>query len=291
MANTDVYAQLAAILRSLDLGELVGTTASGSPSGWLANQIQAGVDTDDELYLAIEQTDVFRQRYGAIVEQRRRAAEGEPIQPMTVADVRRTEDQFRSVARYYDLPRSMYDHYTDFQEMILEGITPEQFEASAARSYAAIQAAPPEVRQVFAEWFGPQGDSVLAAYWMQPDKVTANAGRIVDTAIAGGISRQYGFGIDRQTADTLAYRGVTPNDLAAGYSQIQAQADLFRESISESRDLTQAREGVAAQFNLPGGGQAQRDLRQRVQGRIAQFQGGGAALTRATGVVGVGAAE
>lgn len=293
MANTDVYGQLAALLRALDLGTLVSTNPDGSPSGWLAQQIQNGVDTSEELYLAVEQTDVFKQRYGVITEQRRRAALGEPVQPLTVADVRQQESQFRSVARYYNMPQALYDHYTDFQDLMLAGVTPQQFEASGAQAYARVAQAPQEVKDVFAEWFGPQGDSMLAAYFLQPDKVTANVSKIVDTAIAGGVSRQYGFGIDRQTAATLADRGVSPNDLAAGYSQIQQQADLFRKTVGEANgpDLTAQDQGVKAQFNLPGGGEAAAQLARRVETRKAAFQGGGGAMLDQRGLIGVGGSE
>lgn len=286
-----IYGQLAALLNQFGLGQLMGIDAAGNPTGWLADQIRQGVDTAEELWVAVESTDVFRERFGAIVAQRQARAAGQPVAVMTPAEVIAAEQSFAQKAAYYGLPPATYDSYKDFQGYLARGISPEQFEASALRSWQRVQQAPPQVRQVFAEWYGPRGDAMLAAYFLDPDHVTANINRITEAAVAGGYARKYGFRLAQDKAFELAGRGVSDDQLAEGFSRIQSQADVFRETATERQDLQAGVEGIQAEFAMPGQG-AER-IRRRVQSRQAAFGAGSqarGALSR-SGVYGLGAGE
>lgn len=285
-----IYGQLAGLLNTFGLGSLLSTDADGNPSGWLADQIRQGVDTPEELWIAIESTDVFRERYGVIMAQRQARARGENVAVMSPAEVMANEAAFAQKAAYYGLPRGTYDSYKDFQGYMMRGITPEQFEQSALRSWQRVNEAPAEVRQVFGEWYGPQGDSMLTAYFLDPEHVTANVERITSTAVAGGYARHYGFNLAQEKAYELAGRSLSDDRLAQGFSRIQQQQDLFRETQAEQTDLQAGVEGVQAEFDLSGDAATQ--LQRRVAERSAAFAGGqgGGALTR-QGVYGLGSAE
>lgn len=288
MADKQTYANLSSLLTSLGLGSLMSTDGAGNPQGWLVDQIAQGVDTPEELYAAIEQTDVFRQRYAVITEQRQRAAAGEVVTVLTPVQVRQNEERFKQLATYYGIPTGAYD-YKDWQALMAKGVTPEAFEQSSLRAWQRVQSAPAAVKQVFGEWFGPQGDGMLAAYFLDPTHMTANLERITSAAVAGGYARRYGFSLSQQQAFELADRAIADSDLATGFANIQARSDVFRESATETTDLQAGREGVQAQFSLDG--ESVRKIESRLEQRAAAFGGSGGAGRSSRGVVGVGAAE
>src|SRR5688500_1734759 len=81
------FTTMAAYLRQAGLGDLAVVGADGAPSGWLWDQILSGVDTSAELQIALESTAQFQREFGVILEQRARAARGEPTQVMSVDEV------------------------------------------------------------------------------------------------------------------------------------------------------------------------------------------------------------
>jgi len=121
-ASKQTFGALSAYLSQLGLGSLFALDANGQPSGWLWEQIKTGVDTADQLTLAIESTPEFQTRYGVITEMRRRAAAGEPVRVPTIGQVREYEDTVSRVMRQAGMPTWFYDSYTDAQDLMLKGM-------------------------------------------------------------------------------------------------------------------------------------------------------------------------
>lgn len=288
-ATQQVFAQLGNYLNEMGLGKLFSVDSQGNPGGWLWNRMQTGTDTPEELRIAIESTDVFRERFGVIVEQRRRAAAGEPVtvmSPQDVLDYERTVKQTMSAA---GLPGWFYDQPEDFSKLILADMSPAEVSARISEGYDYVQSAPPEVRAAFNEFYGVgQGDAALAAWALDPDRVVRDINKATRTAYASGMAKRFDVSISRAAAEKIADLPRTEAGIVEGLTQVASQANVFNEGIGEATDLT-TDTGVAAVFE--GDADAITAMNRRVGQRrtVNAAATGGAAISN-TGVVGAGSA-
>ncbi len=278
---------LAGYLQSIGLGELFKIDSSGQPSGWLWNQLQAGVDSQAELQIALEQTDVYRNRFGVIEEQQKQAKAGLATHVMTAAEVLAYEDQVAKSMAAAGMPAWLYDQPQDFHKLILANFSPREVELRIQQGYDYVQAAPPEVRQAFDDFYGVgQGDAALAAWALDPEKTKAEITRATRTAYAGGIARRFDISIDKETAARIADLPKTEAGIAEGMKNVASMADVFGEGIGEVTDLT-TDTGLAAEFE--GDAAASTAIERRILERKSNSKSstGGAVLTR-SGLSGAG---
>src|SRR5690606_26025042 len=155
--------------------------------------------------------------------------------------------------------------------------------------YQQVAYAAPEVREVFADYFGARGDNALAAFFIDPDRAAPVLRNMVTEAQIGGAGRQQGLMIDLATAARLRGTGVTEDEARQGFAAVRELDPLFTETVTEADDFTALGEGLAAVFNLDPA--ARRRLERRQAARLAAFQGGGGAAVGQTGVLGAGIEE
>lgn len=283
MAEADtraIFATLGNQLKSMGLEQLLSVDANGTPSGWLWDQMQAGVDTAEELQAAIQQTDVFRNRFSVIVEQQRRAAAGEPVYVMSPAEVIAYETTARQLMQRSGLPTTFYDQPDDFNSLILNDISPQELNDRLGQAYDYVQAAPPEVRNVFREYYGvAEGDKHLAAWALDPNRTLVDIERATRTAYAGGMAQRFDIQLDRAASERIAALPRSEAGITEGLTQVAAQEGLFEEGLFETGDLTAEREGIGSVFEGDAG--ATRSLERRAARRrsVDQSSIGGAALT------------
>lgn len=288
MADTTVFQSIASLLQSTGLGELF-SYSNNRPGGWLWNMIQSGVDTPEELWAAIEQTSTFRNEFGVIFRMREAQARGEPVRVPTVSEVMDAREQIRTVLAWNDIPDGVISRER-IDDYITRGITPEQVATVLGNAYLKVAQADQAVRDVFAEWFGPSGDSMLAAWFLDPENINANTERLAEMAFIGGMARTRGWEVDRQTASRLVDRGLGADAVYQRLTDIEAQQGLFDETIAErGEDLSAGREGMEAAFDLSGESRAR--IARRLRTRTLQFSGGGGAVASNTGFTGASAAE
>ena len=282
------FSQLASVLKQAGLDDLFTLDSQGNPGGWLWNQIQSGIDTEIELEMAIEQTDTFRDRFGVILEQRKRAAEGGSGTIMTPAQVLQYEQTVKEYLSAAGLPATFYDDPKDFHEMILSDMSPTEVKTRVTQAFDYVLSAPPEVRQAFEDYYGVgNGDAQLAAWALDPERTTADINRSVRTAYAGGMAERYDIQIDKSTATRIADSPMGQSGIDEGMQRVAAMEDVFNEGLGDSgTDLTDET-GVQSVFDSDAqatGAISRRVMRRRAVGRSAS---GGAAITQ-EGVVGVG---
>jgi len=174
-------------------------------------------------------------------------------------------------------------------EAIVGGLSFDELQSRVTGVFSAVRNAPAEVRQAFADFFGPQGDAALAAFVIDPDRSEAHLLRAVDIAEVAGAASQQGFRVGRRRAGELVSEGVTDFGQAqAGFRQAAGLRPLTRETISEVTDLT---EGEAIDVAFGRSPEADELFRRRLEERRAAFAGGGGALVTSEGVVGLGSAR
>ena len=292
MADANAKAQftsLASYLDSIGLGELFTVDAAGNPGGWLWNQLQEGVDTQEELYFRLEQTDTFRNRFGVIQEQQKRAARGEPVMVMSPAQVLEYETRVKQMMSAAGLPPTFYDEPRDFHKLILNDMSPTEVQDRITQAYDYVLSAPPEVRAAFTDFYGVgQGDAQLAAWALDPERTVRDMTRATRTAYTAGMGERFGIQVSKATAERIADLPRTEAGIVQGMEQIASMSPVFNESIGERAvDLTAGTTGVESVFE--GSGEANKAMERRLAQRKAvdRSSTGGALMTQ-QGVIGAG---
>ena len=285
---TQQFRALSSFLTDIGLGQLFSLDSSGNPSGWLWNQIQAGIDNEQELELALRQTDVFKERFGIIEEQQKRAARGENVHVFSPKEVLAYERETKQIMQAAGLPSSFYDEPSDFHQLILRDMSAAEVAERVTQAFDYVLAAPPEVREAFNEYYGVgNGDAQLAAWALDPDRTVRDINKATRTAYAGGMAQRYDIEMDKQAAQRIAELPMTEAGINEGMKQVSSLRPAFREGLGDrGTDLTD-QTGVDMVFE--GDGDAQQALSRRVLRRGAgnRTSTGGAATTQ-EGVVGVG---
>lgn len=289
-ANDPLFSSLKSFLDSIGLGALATLGPNGEPAGWLWDQMRQGFDTSDELMINLQQTDIFKNRFGAIVEQERRAAAGLPQYVMTPAEVLQYEKTVTEMMTAAGMPSWFYDQPEDFQSLILNNMSTKEVEDRIVQSYEYVRNAPIEVRQKFEEFYGVgQGDAALAAYVLDPSRTTGALEQARRSAYTAGLAERFDMSISRQMAERVAQLPRTEAGIVEGLQNVNAQRGLYDESPFEATDLT-ADQGLAAQFEGDAGA-IDAIQRRQIERSAAQRAATGGAIITNRGLTGAGTAR
>lgn len=252
--NAEAYLRM--LLRDYGLESLVN---------WAMGALKRGISAE-MIVQEMRKTPEFNARFPAI--KMRQEAGLPPIGPAEYVEYERRVAQ---MMRDSGMPPSFYDNTDDFTALLMSDKSPAEIQSIIQDGYLRVKMAPPEVRDVFKEWFGPDGDGALAAFFLDPDRAKPALMRLADQAMVGGAARQAGFTIDQSLANRIAETGQT-GQAVSGFQSLNQQSELFNETISETQDLTALGEGVNAAFGLDQG-QSRKAIEKRIDERQAQFAG------------------
>lgn len=256
----------------------------GSLAEWAADELRKGYD-EAVVLQHLRDTPEFHERFKVIFD--RQEAGLPPISPAQVVDYERTAAQLMG---RFGLPQGFYDNYEDFHDLLARDVSPQELQARLESGYAQVLNAPKEVRDVFREWYGANGDSALAAFFLDPDKAQPVLEHQLLKAQVAGSGRRFAFSLSEEEADLMARVGVDQAAADRGFAQLSTQRGLFDENLWDSGgDMTVGKEGVGAAFGLDGA--SQQKIERRVAERQAAFAGGGGALRTNDGVRGAGVAD
>lgn len=208
--------------------------------------------------------------------------------PMTPADILHYRTAVTKTLKDAGLPSGFYDSTDDFVDLVTKGLAVPEIQARIHDGFTKVQMAPPEVKQVFQDYFGVAGDGALASFYLDPEKGQPLLQKMTNEAIIGGTGKQYGFNIDQASAAGFAEAGVSQGQAQQGFQQAFQMKPLAEETMSEQGDLTNEQ---LAKSQLTGG-DAEAQVRRRQQERSAQFksayggQGGGVQGQRGIGIGG-----
>lgn len=274
----------------LGLGELFTVDKDGNPGGWLWNNLISGMDTEEELLIRIEQTDVWKDRFSVIVEQRRRSAAGEPVQVMSVEEVVEYEDTTRALFQRYDLPKWMYDKREDLNKYILNGLSPDELQARVAGAYNSVANIDPDIADQFRAFYGVgEGDAALVAYFLDPEKTEAELDKVALSSYAGAVGKDFGIELSREDAELFSLYDKTEAGIVQDLTTINSQSLLANEGFGEVEDVD-----TDTIFDAVVRGDAEsrsmlerRQLRRQANARATA--GGGLATNE--GLIGLGSAD
>lgn len=270
----DAMARLQQILNQYGLGGM---------AGWIQSKLENG-SSEAEIQLEMYDQPEFKARF-PVIEQRRLAG----LTPVSPAEVMEYEQRGRELMRQAGLTNSTFTNKDYLQGLMGQDVSLAEVQTRLNDGLLRVQQAPPEVRNVFGQFFGTSGDAALAQLFLDPEKAVPELEKMASTAIVGGIGERYQVNLTKEIARQVADTGVSDAAIWQGFQKLDSISSIFNESISETQDLTKEGAGVGAVFGTQPG---QTELLQRrVDSRLAAFRGGGGAAAADQGVVGLGSAD
>lgn len=233
-----------------------------------------------EVMLKLRETQAWKTRFAGNELRRQRG--------MNVLDPRTYlawEQQARQLMREANMPAGFMDENSDFAEMIGKDVSIQELGRRISNGYVKVSQAPIEIRQAFTDYFGANGDSALAALFLNYEKGADVLEKHVAAAEFGGTARRFGFRDDQVVATRAADLGITRQQAEQGMGQLIDINHLFGETVSESDDLVAEREGFGSVFGFTPGDAEK--IRRRREQRVGSMSGStsGAMITR-EGVLG-----
>lgn len=279
-ASRAIFNELTSYLNELGLGTLFSLGTDGSPSGWLWDQITTGIDTPEQLIVALEGTQEFKTRYKVIFDLRARAAAGEPVTVPSVGEVREYEQTVSTMMRQAGMPAWFYDSYTDAHELMTKGISASELEARISTGWTTVRDINPAIRQAFSDFYGVgTGDAALAAFILDPSLTMNSLERASRAAYTAGYGSTLGFDIGKGLAEQVAALPKTEAGIYQDLTEASRLRGLTVEGITEADNLS---ENTAIEAVSLGSAEAQGKLERRQLERQAAERSstGGAAMTQ-----------
>lgn len=259
--------------------EQFGLPASLGEWAW-SRYLELGEGSEQQIMLELRQRPEYTARFPAMAAL---SAKGRAI---SESEYVQYEKDAANIFSYAGLGQFATPAY--LTSIIANEVSLDELRDRIYNGYSKVVEAPPEVRQVFSEWFGAgAGDAALAGWFLDAEHTEPFIKDAIETAQAGGYGRFFGFNIDQAYAKLIGDIAQTPQALVSGFQEAIAFKPLTFETISETTDLTEG-ETVAAAFGT--GGSALEEFRKRLESRAAYSRGGGSALMTEEGLVGAGSA-
>jgi len=237
--NESLFNQLAGFLNSIGLSGLF-QVVNGKPAGWLWDQIKKGVETQDELTFALEQTPQFQSRFKVIFDMRAQAVNGQATYVPTAQDVLNYEKEYAQTMVAAGVPSWFYDSYEDAHNAMRSNLSVTQVEERVQRGFGIMQEMPVEVRSAFEELYGAQADGALLAAVLDPEKTLAQIDRSVRASQIAGFGRRAGLDVTAEQAQRYSQAPLSLEEVERGVQQAAQFKPLTEEAIGEgAQDLTQ----------------------------------------------------
>jgi hypothetical protein len=241
--------------------------------------------TVDDIGVAMQSSKAFADRFPA---NKILADQGKA--QYSVSQYLTLEADFKSRLQSAGMPANFYDDAKDFQQMIANGVSPNELSGRIELGYQAVRNAPKEVVDQFKTLYGvSEGD--LAAYFIDPeaakptfDKYEAER-QARSALIASQAATQANIQLDRQQAEELARAGIQGTDAQKGFAELGATQELFNPMVAGETAITQ-QEQITGTFGTNA--EARKKITERRRARQSAFEAGGSIATTQTGVIGLG---
>lgn len=273
-AATSATAYITSLLKQFHLESL---------TSWAKAQLAKGYG-DDYVLQQMREQQAWKDRFGAIIDR-----ENDGLPALSPADVINFETAVTSAMVRAGMPKGFYDNPDDFRQLMKDGRSADEVVSLVQDSFVKVQQAPASVRGWFRDTYGPDGDSALASYILDPGRALPLLETQIAAAGIGGAGRQAGIGTGRGLAEELARQGVSMDQATQTFGQLAQSKGLFNEGVDEHQNLSVDVEGVQAAFGVDANARAA--VSKRSADRTAAFAGAGGAQSGQKGASGLGAAN
>lgn len=235
-------------------------------------KIITGNSTVDDIGIQLRDDPTFQARFPA--NQALKAA-GKP--QYSVSQYLRLESDYKQVLQNAGMPPGFYDQPNDFQNFIINDVSPDEVGARASLGYQAVKQSSPQVVAEFKRLYGVN-EGELAAYFIDPERMRPTFDRYEAerqaraAQIAAQATTQAGLTVSQQQAEDLARAGVTPEQAQRDFAVLGDTRELFSTTLAGETAITQ-QEQIAGTFNTNA--EARQKIAARRRGRQAAFETGG----------------
>ena len=187
---------------------------------------------------------------------------------------------------------TLYDEYTDFQNLISGDVSVAELQSRINEGYKQVVDADPEVIRQMQELYNVTPGQ-LAQYFLDPQKTLSKLKQQANAAnIAARAKEQGKLQLTPITAEELVSRGYTEAQAQQAFGLLSEKAGLFSEMTDEEALTGSQKIGAAFGYDVS----SQQAIEQRATKRKAVFQGGGSfakttGQTSGTVQTGLGVAE
>ena len=220
----------------------------------------------------------------------------------TVSEYVSAEEGITAVMIQGGVPKALINP-TTVGNLIAGGVSPNEVQARVQNGLDAVENAPAEVQNYFAQEFGANGPTAMATVFLNPqiDDVTLN--KMLAGAEIRGAAAASNLTISQGLSQRLADQGQTYASASQAFKGVTAQTGLYEQTVGEAQSqkpiagttnanqpLTASNQGVEAAFGLSAN--AEQQVHQAALARTAEFKGGGgASTTQAEGFSGLAQAK
>lgn len=255
---------------------------------WANQKLLAG-ESIDKILFDMERRPEFDTAFPEIKARRDRAAStGLQLSPIGPGEVLEYRTQAKALMRSYGLPASFFDNNSNFMDLIVGDVSLSELDDRLQTASRRVANAPFEVKAAFGDLFGVASDNALFMLFTDVDRAMPELENMVQASEASGAARRFGFGLTAAEADLMQSYNIEYDRAVEGFGSLDAQRNLFDETLSEQQDFTIGREGINAQFGLEGG--AAEALKRRGEARKAETSGSAGGGSEQRGVTSLGAA-
>jgi hypothetical protein len=250
---------------------------------WTGKQIMPG-DGPDQIGIVLRDDPTFQARFPA---NNALKAQGKP--QYSVSEYLRLESSYKSRLQEAGMPPGFYDQPEDFQNFIINDVSPDEVGARATLGYQAVRQSSPQVVAEFKRLYGVN-EGELAAYFIDPERMRPTFDRYEAerqaraAQIAAQATQQAGLTVSQQQAEDLSRAGVTQDQAQAGFTTLGDTQELFSTTLAGETAITQ-QEQIAGTFNTNA--EARQKIAARRRGRQAAFEAGGGFLETKEGATGL----
>jgi hypothetical protein len=212
------------------LTKFLDTYGLGSRGSKAWDYIVANGATDpDRMMIWLYDQPEFKTRFPALAELQ---AKGRAITPAQYINLEQTYTQTLRAAGYVG---NYFNNPEDFHSLIGNEVSPAEFQARINDGYAKVAGADPQVRDAFKQYFGVEGDTALAAFFIDPERSKDQLLKAAQTAEIGAAAKQSSFNLNSDYASKLAGMGVSYSQALSGFNKMVADKSLFERSAGETQ--------------------------------------------------------
>lgn len=233
----------------------------------------------DQIILSLRQTPEYNARFPAMADL---SKQGHAISEGDYVNYERSIQQQNMAA---GLPQGMYDTPGDIKNLLLNNVSPGEYQQRLQAYQTAVWQSPPEVRNALMNDYGLSAGQ-LTAFFIDPDKALPLIQRDLAAAQAQGTGVRTGYGdVGRDYAEHLADLGLTPDQLNTGFGNLVNQQQVIQGLPGQQPGIG-ASTAMQAQFDRNALAQQQMEAAQA--NVLNRFKQGGGPAANAQGIVGAG---
>lgn len=250
-------------------------------SGWVQQQLQAGVGIESVLILIYDQPN-FQSRFPGMA-----AARNAGYSPPSPDEYIEYEDGLREYLDQY-LPDEAAGNTDALMVQLLGGnISIQQVRDRLQIAYDQILNAPVDVKSWFLQEYGESADAMLATVLLDPDQSFTDLEQAAKESYTQAAANEIlNNVINKDTASKIARLGYTQESQYRQFTDLARQEFLYLERLTETDDLKLETEGVESAFGIDV--DSMQAVERREEERLSEFSGGGGAFA-GTGLTGFGA--